>query len=414
MNYIEKFVYDLVKKNPKLKNKIRDIYQKVLSFIPKKEKQSKYDIIERRGFFYGFHDKIPWSLDNNKLLAHKVLIDNRKIEKNDKTEIGYFCGDDFLDFKKLAETKSWNWQQGSMLQWLGRNDKIIYNDWDGNKNIAKIIDKNGDLITKLDYPIGAVSENGEYALSYSFARLNRGMPGYGYPFENDKLKEEKIPENSGLKLLRLENRDVKDLFSIKDIFEIQTEESMNNAYHFFTHCLFSYNKDKFLFLHRWLNEGKRLKSRLISYDIKNDKLFIFPTNGMVSHFTWVNNDKVFAYANTETHGDGYYLFEDNKTDFQFINNNNYSNDGHPQYCLANGFIVTDTYPNRFRIQELSVFDLEDQQKEIIAKLKSPLDYKEQIRCDLHPRWDRSGKQICFDSAHLGKRSLCTLKYKNDL
>lgn len=413
MNYIEKFVYDLVKKNPKLKNKIRDIYQKVLSFIPKKEKQSKHEITERSGFFYGFHDKIPWSLDNNKLLAHKVLIDNRKIEKNDKTEIGYFYGDDFLNFKTLAETKSWNWQQGSMLQWLGKNDKIIYNDWDGNKNIAKIIDKNGELITKLDYPIGAVSENGEYALSYSFGRLNRGMPGYGYPFENDKFKKEKIPENSGLKLLRLENGDVKDLFSIKDIFEIQTEQSMGSAYHFFTHCLFSHNKDKFLFLHRWLNEGKRLKSRLISYDIKNDKLFIFPTNGMVSHFTWVNNDKVFAYANTEAHGDGYYLFEDNKTDYQFINSNNYSSDGHPQYCSANGFIVTDTYPNRFRIQELSIFDLKNNQKEIIAKLKSPLDYKEQIRCDLHPRWDRKGKQICFDSAHLGKRALCTIKYKNN-
>jgi hypothetical protein len=59
------------------------------------------------------------------------------------------------------------------------------------------------------------------------------------------------------------------------------------------------------------------------------------------------------------------------------------------------------------------FDFKNNQKEIVAKLKSPLNYKEQIRCDLHPRWDRNGKKISFDSAHLGKRALCTIKYKNN-
>jgi hypothetical protein len=29
--------------------------------------------------------------------------------------------------------------------------------------------------------------------------------------------------------------------------------------------------------------------------------------------------------------------------------------------------------------------------------------------DLHPRFDRTGNVICFDSGHLGVRSLCTVR-----
>jgi hypothetical protein len=410
MNNFEKNIYNLVKKNPKVKNLVRDIYQRILSFVPKKKKKSAYDILEREGYFYGFHDKIPWSKDNSKLLSHKLLIENRIIKKEDLVEFGYFYGDNYTKFKSLGTTKSWNWQQGSMLQWLGKSESIIYNDWNGEKNIARIIDIYGNHIKDLECAIGASSNDGNYALGYSFERLNIGMPGYGYPFESDPFRHERKPKESGLKLINIKNNVTDLLFSIKDIYNLETTNSMKDAYHFFTHCLFSPNNDKFLFLHRWYKKGERLKTRLISYDISKRKLFVFPTKDMVSHFTWIDNNKVFAYANTEKNGDQYYIFRDNSKKYKYISNEIYSSDGHPQYCRKNNLIVTDTYPDRFRIQKLSVFNLKNNKKEVVAKLKSPLNYKDQIRCDLHPRWDRSGKQICFDSAHLGIRSLCTIKY----
>lgn len=412
MNRLEKFIYDCVKENPGLKRGLVDFYQKLLLFVPKEKKKTEYNIIEREGYFFGFHDKIPWSNDNNKLLAHKYNIPNRDIRKNDEVEIGYFYGEDNKKFEPLAKTKAWNWQQGSMLQWLGANDGIIFNIWNGEDNVARIIDIEGEIIKDLPSAIGATAPNGDYALSYSFERLNRGMYGYGYPHENDEFKNQKAPNQSGLSVINIKSKREKLLFTIRELKNIQQDETMKNSYHFFTHCLFSPNGKRFLFLHRWKRKGKRKYSRLISCDLDGNHMHIFPTDGMVSHFTWVGDDKVLAYCNTEKYGDGYHLLEDQTNHYELIGENKYTQDGHPQYCDKNKSIVTDSYPNRFRIQELSIFDLEKREKNVVGKFYSPNQFKESIRCDLHPRWDRTGTKICFDSAYTGKRSLCTLDLTN--
>lgn len=411
MNKIEKAVYDLVKTNPKLKDTIRNIYQGILSVVPRDKRVSEYHILEREGYFYGFHDKIPWSNDNSKLLAHKYNIGDRDIKGNDEVEIGYFQGDNYLDFKSLAVTKAWNWTQGSMLQWLGKKDYIIFNYWNGTKNTARIIDKNGNIIKDLDYPIGAVDSSGKYALTYSFDRLNIGMYGYGYANESDSERDKKDlkPKQSGLKLIDIESNTSKMLFSVCDIAKIEPDESMTDAYHFFTHCLFSPYGNRFLFLHRWYIKGKRTFSRMITSDLEGENIHILPTNGMVSHLSWMKNDEVLAYCNTKPYGDGYFIFNDLTADFRQIGKELYSSDGHPQYSHANNLIVTDTYPDRHSIRELSVYDYEKNEKKVMAKLWSPNSSKNHIRCDLHPRWDRTGTMICFDSAHTGKRALCTLK-----
>lgn len=411
MNKLERIVYDYVKRNPKLKNLIRDSYQRILSVVPKKKKDSQYRILEREGFFFGFHDKVPWSGDHTKLLAHRFELENRDIHKEDEVEVGYFSGKDYQEFKSLGKTNAWNWQQGAMLQWVGDSNEILYNDWNGKKNHGKIIDQEGNLIKELEGAVGALDPSGSYGLSYSFERLNIGMYGYGYANENDPWKNEKIPGNSGLTLIDINENEEKMLFSIEDMAYFKPEASMENAYHFFTHCLFSPGGERFLFLHRWYHEGRRMHSRMISCDLEGKNRHIFPTNDMVSHITWVKEDKVFAYCGHPETGDGYYLFEDQGGSPEKLGSGLYHADGHPQHSLANDKIVTDTYPNRFRIQELSIYDYTTNEKDVVAKLKAPIAFKEVVRCDLHPRWNRHGTMLCFDSAHTGKRALCTLELK---
>lgn len=409
MNTFEKTIYNLVKNNTFLKTIIRNTYQYLLSFIPKKKKISEYKIIEREGYFFGFHDKIPWSHDDKLLLAHKFTIPNRNITNKDEIEIGYFYGEDYQEFKSLAKTKSWNWQQGSMLQWIGKEDNIIFNYWNGSKNISRIINKEGELIKELPVSIAAVNDTGEYALSYSFDRLNIGHYGYGYANVEDEVSKCYIPSNSGLSIVDVNTGEIKLLFSIRDIANIEGVKSKKEAYHFFSHCLFAPDGKNFVFLHRWLNKGRRINSRMIFTDFNGDNLKILPTSGMVSHFTWINNSKLFVFCSTYDKGDGYYLFDITDLSYEKIDSNIYPRDGHPQFSTYNSLIVTDTYPDKFRMQEISTYNIQRAEKKIIAKLWSPLNFKDANRCDLHPRWNRTGTLICFDSAHTKTRSLCTIK-----
>ena len=41
--------------------------------------------------------------------------------------------------------------------------------------------------------------------------------------------------------------------------------------------------------------------------------------------------------------------------------------------------------------------------EVLGKVFAPFKYDNDTRCDLHPRWDRKGEKICFDSVFEGKR-----------
>jgi hypothetical protein len=64
LNKVEVFFYDLVKANPRLKVQIRNVYQRLFDLVPAKRMATAYEIEARRGFFFGFHDKCPWSVDD--------------------------------------------------------------------------------------------------------------------------------------------------------------------------------------------------------------------------------------------------------------------------------------------------------------------------------------------------------------
>ncbi len=70
-------------------------------------------------YFFGYYDKSPFDFNNQKLLAMKVRFMGRMPDKEDVLEIGCFDWQNNNNFIKLAETKTWNWQQGCMLQWVG-------------------------------------------------------------------------------------------------------------------------------------------------------------------------------------------------------------------------------------------------------------------------------------------------------
>jgi len=414
MNKAERFFYDYVKKNPRLKNVIRDAYQAVFSKVPVKQFENG-SIINRQGFFFGFHDRSPWCYDDSLMLANRFNIPNRKITKADTIEIGIFKGEKYEEFVPLADTKSFNWQQGCFSQWLGKKKQIIYNSFDGKKNISIVIDDRGNEIKRFDLPSAAVSPDGKYMLSYDFSRLAVYAPGYGYEDGVDEELDVKVPQKQGLILVNIETGETKKLFTVADIESFRPDPLMDDAFHFFTHCLFSPSEKRFVFYHRSIRDLNFVRTRMISCDPDGSNKFIFHTNGWVSHIAWKDDKKIMAYCRTKKFGDAYVLFEDQSDNYETVGVDAFTSDGHPSFSPADeNIFITDSYPDRFRLSTLILYDCKTNKRMDLARLKQPLQFKNELRCDFHPRWNHAGNMISFDSAHSGMRSLCTIDIQQEI
>ena len=127
-----------------------------------------------------------------------------------------------------------------------------------------------------------------------------------------------------------------------------------------------------------------------------------------SHCYWKNDNEILAYETKTGVGNGYFLMKDKTQEWTHLWPQ-LDSDGHPSYCPTdNSLVVTDTYPNRARIQELKLLhdtDIEGKEIKVIARVFAPFKYDNDTRCDLHPRWSRDGKKVCFDSVFEGHRGL---------
>jgi hypothetical protein len=421
-NRIERFVYDLVKYNPRLKRLLRDQYQAFFDLLPIPACTSSYPISVREGYFFGFHDHTPFSFDNNMLLANRYLIELRRPKPSDPLEIGFFSGDDFGLWKSIGETYAWNWHQGCKLQWCGPRPELIYNDFRNGRFISKIYNVDNCEVRELSYPIVSVSSNGRWAVGYSFERVQRYMPGYGYTQSSNELEiERKWTDQSGLYLIDLQSGSKRDLLSVADLIDYYPESESEKMWHYVSHAIFCPSNRRIAFLHRWVTEDTRnRRSRLLTCDLRGENWHLFPTREMVSHLGWRNENQIVAYCRLADGEERYVLFDDqNPEDYEVIGAEVFSSDGHPSFSVDGRWMLTDTYPDRTRRSYLILFDFLSSCRYNLARLHSPRRFatkypKSHWSCDLHPRFDRLGRYVCFDSTYTGHRALCTIDFGETL
>jgi glycosyltransferase involved in cell wall biosynthesis len=135
-------------------------------------------------------------------------------------------------------------------------------------------------------------------------------------------------------------------------------------------------------------------------------MYVLSDDDMVSHCFWKNNSSILAFENKKKGGPGYYLMKD-KTDEYIHCWPQFSNDGHPSYSPDGKLIVTDSYPDRTRVASINVMDGDERKLKstTVARVFAPFKYDNDVRCDLHPRWNRAGNRVCFDSVFEDHRGL---------
>ena len=411
MNKIESFVYQRVKNNYIVKNLLRNIYQGFFDVLPRQASWFSISPIVREGYFFGFHDLDPFSQNPDKLLANRLLIPLRMPTQTDSLEVGLWGGKQFSEWHPLGETLAWNYHKGCRLQWLDAGS-AIYNVYEQSRLGARVVSLDGKLIRQLDWAIDTVAPNGRMATSFSYGRLQRNMPGYGYVFDDDDMVlEEYAPASTGLFLIDLETGKRELLLDLQTIANFQHESSMDGKMHFVTHTEFSYDNRYVSFLHRWY-KGTSRNTRLIVYDLHTHKMMASPTSGMVSHYAWNRKNGIVAYCRVENVDSHVYFSSPDMIHWKRCAYPRLNSDGH-QHFVDNDWFLVDTYPDKWRHVKLYLVNVKSDEVRLLADVDSPKRFVspselKHWKCDLHPRCSADGKWACFDSVHTGQRSLCIM------
>lgn len=362
--------------------------------------------------FFGYYDINPISNNNLKLLSIAVS----KNKKNKIAKVGYFdmSSDNFV---QLGTTLTWCWQQGCRLRWSKKNNKNIFYNCIVNNQYGSVLQNiySKKILTEINFPLYDINSKEDFGLSLNFSRLQRLRPGYGYVNFQDHTILEATPSDDGVFLIDIHKNTSKLIIDIKSISKIKAHISMKDSNHYINHLSWNPSGERFLFFHLWCNSINRY-SRLFTCDKNGKNLCLIENTENVSHYSWVNNNKIIVTTASKKNGIRYRIYEDQTS--EFINlSNDLNKDGHPSFNPKNtNLFLSDTYPDKYSERQIFLFHTKLSKKIDLIKVYSPYKYRLHYRCDLHPRWSNDGKIVCFDSTHTGIRTinLINLEEKNIL
>ena len=346
--------------------------------------------------WFGYYDKRQFDYSSDRVLSMKVDFEQRSPKADEHISIGMIDLTKKDRWTTLGSTSAWNWQQGCMLQWLpGETSEVIWNVRTDTGYGWKILDVDSRETRFLSEPIYALSNDGNWAVSTDFRRINDMRPGYGYEGIDDPNYEIFAPKDVGIWKIDLSNGEKELIFSIWDA-QLMSESISNSRMtkQWFNHLVVSPDNSRISFLHRWLNDSGSIVTQMFTIDPDGKSPYLLVTSGHTSHYIWRDNKTILAWAT-----DGFYVFNDQSSGKEQIGENVMIEDGHCTYLSDKRWVLNDTYPDNDRLQHVYLFDTLSNKKIPLADLYSPNDYVGEWRCDTHPRSSPDGKKVIVDSPH---------------
>lgn len=297
-----------------------------------------------------------------------------------------------------------------MLQWLGSSaSEVVYNDQIDGRFVAVVLDVRTGKQRILPRAIYTVSTDGKRALSLNFARNGALRPGYGYMGLADEWADDPQPSEDGVWVMDMLTGEHELIVSIDDAAKYKPNESMVGKLHWVNHILFRPDGQRFVFLHRWWQQEYRLGTQMFTANRDGTGLFLMPIED-ASHFIWYGQNRILSWdSRCSDDTPGYYVAEDNSDKVEMMGRGVFVGDGHMTVSPDGRWVLTDEYPDEQGYRNLLLYGIADGKRVDLGRFYSPLPEQVDLRCDLHPRWNRDGTQVCIDSDHDGSRQMYVLE-----
>ena len=415
--------------------------------------------------WFGYYNYPPLNRDNTKMLCNRSKSEKAP-HKGDVIQLGYYDIPSGL-WHAIGESDSWNWQQGSMMQWLpsdnGVESRIIYNCSRNNHIISKIYDIETGETRELDWGIYGITPDGKKSISLDLER-SYYCRAYHYKSVANKEKEGRIIEGDGIFEIDLEKNKRRLLIDIKDIVALDPDADFDKKKHWVEHIMIAPSGKRFCFLHRFspIDNVRQYQTRICIANIDGSELQVIPgwQNQSWSHFGWNGNNsfaiytyekptfykklssqptdkkttvrkkktlksRIYKFAlsikkmipkswlqNALTNHSYYQYYaigDDGKFALAEKWKKLYFNiDGHPSFSIDGDYFLTDSYEDSKGYRRYIIYNLKSGKGMIVAKLIENFQ-PGNIGCDLHPKLSRDNQYVIFDTTCTGKHSMMLYK-----
>jgi len=354
--------------------------------------------------WFAYYDKLQFDPTCRYALGMEVEFEHRSPRPDDVVKVGMIDLQDGDRWIELGQTTAWCWQQGCMLQWRpGSATEILWNDRQQDRYVCHILDVKSRAKRTVPHPIYSVSPDGRWAVAPDFRRIADTRPGYGYNGIPDPYADQVAPKDSGVWHVDLETGRSKLIVSLAEIAKLPYPRGdISQAKHWFNHLLVSPDGSRFEFLHRW-RTAKSFDTRMLTAKPDGSDVRIVDHSGKTSHFIWRDPRHILAWSWHESHGNGFYLFEDREGGtVEIVGRDVMTGNGHCTYLPGNRWILNDTYPDRQRNQNVYLYHVAENRRVPLGSFLSPKEYSGEWRCDTHPRFSPDGASVVIDSPHAGQ------------
>lgn len=357
--------------------------------------------------FFGYYEKTPWNASQTLLLAHEVAFNDRAPAADDRILVGIVPVDGG-GFQPLGETLAWNWQQGAMLTWHPADPErlLVHNDRRDGIAVGVVRDIDGREMRVYDRPIYAMSPDGNTAWSLNFARLATYRPGYGYAGLSDPGEQCLHSPDDGIFAIDLSSGRGDLIVSLEQLASLAPTPAMHGQAHWINHIQPNPNGSRIAFFHLWREGERGWGVRLYVARGNGTELRCVLDTGRISHYDWLDEDHIVVWARRNEGGERFLIVDVRDGSNRTFGEGILTEDGHNSFSPDRRWMLNDTYPDSHDMRTLMLIQWPQGRRIDIARTHSPKSrWWGEIRCDLHPRWSRDGRQVCVDSVHDGSRQI---------